>query len=323
MLVLSHEDVKAALTMPDVLAVIEQAFVELSSGQAIMPQRMTITTPGGTSFYMPGYLAAAGALACKVVSVFKNNPERGLTSTTGALLLQDPETGEVIALMDGAYLTAIRTGAASGLATKYLARDEDGMIASVIGAGVQGKMQLRAIAAVRHLSRALVHDLSDQAAAGFRTELEAELRIPITCVDSAEQALEADIVSAATTSSTPLFDGRGIHQGTHINAVGAHGPEARELDTAAIVNSKFVVDSRTAAMKESGELLIPLEQGRLLPEHVYAELGEIITDQRIGRENNAEITLFKSNGLAVQDTATAKLAYDRAVRNGLGTVIEI
>lgn len=323
MLVLNHEDVKGALVMPDVVRVVEQSFVELSVGRAIMPQRVTISTPGGTSFYMPGYLERSNALACKIVSVFKENPGRGLPSTMGTMLLQDPETGAVIAMMDAAYLTAIRTGAASGVATKYLARVNNGMIVSVIGAGVQGKMQLRAMAAVRSLSSAIVYDLSESAALEFRVELEPELEIAITCAGSVEQALEADIVCTATTSSTPLFNGKRIRPGTHLNAVGAHGPKARELDTAAIANSKFVVDSKVAASKESGELLIPMSEGILTSANIHAELGEIITGERLGREDDSEITVFKSNGLAVQDAATAKLVYDNAIKAGLGVEIDI
>ena len=322
-LILNHGGVKAALDMPDVVRAVEQAFVELSSGRAIMPQRLTISTSGGTSFYMPGYLERSNALACKVVSVYNDNPSRGLASTVGTVLLQDPETGAVIAMMDGAYLTAVRTGAASGVATKYLARDEDGMVASVIGAGAQGKMQLRAMATVRELSAAIVYDLSDSAATEFRADLEPELEIAITCADSVEQVLEADIVCTATTSSTPLFNGGRIRPGTHLNAVGAHGPKARELDTVAIANSKLVVDSKIAATKESGELLIPVSEGLLTTTDIHAELGEIITGELFGREDDSEITVFKSNGLAVQDAVTARLAYNKAINAGLGVEIDI
>jgi ornithine cyclodeaminase/alanine dehydrogenase len=264
------------------------------------------------------------AMACKVVTVYKNNPLKyNLPTTIGKVLLQDPLTGDVICIMNGGYLTAVRTGAASGVATKYLARREDGQVAGIFGAGVQAKMQLWAVAEARNLSRAIVYDISEGAAHEFISEMSKKLNLEITHTNSPEEILQADIICTATSSGTPLFDGNKVREGTHINGIGSHTPGARELDTAIVKRSKFVGDSREACFKEAGDIIIPVNAGEIPESHFYAELGEIITGKKEGRTNEKEITIFKSNGLAIQDAAAAMLVYEKAVEAGIGVKVTI
>jgi ornithine cyclodeaminase/alanine dehydrogenase len=304
--------------------VVEKAFVEFSRGTADLPLRIHIKPPDGLSLYMPAYLKEQGALACKVVTVYKNNPSKyNLPVITGKVLLQDPNTGDVVCVMDGGYLTAVRTGAASGVATKYLARDEKDMVAGIFGAGVQAKTQLQAMAVARDIFQAFIFDTSDEAAESLVRELKVEMNFDVVKAESPAQLLEADIICTATSSPNPLFNGQDIKPGTHINGIGSHTPNARELDTTIIMRSKLVGDSREACFSEAGDIMIPLKDGSIDASHFYAELGEVLTGDKPGRVGDEEITVFKSNGLAIQDAAAAKLVYDKALEKGIGSRVEL
>ena len=323
-LILTKEDVMTVLDMKDCINIVEQAFLESNKGTAVLPLRTAITPPGGLSLYMPAYLKGMGALACKVVTIYKDNPKtQNLPVTIGKVLLQNPESGEVICIMDGGYLTAVRTGAASGVATKYLARDDKNQVAGIFGAGVQAQMQLVAMCEVRDISKAIVYDLSDDAVNKFIDDLSKKLGIEIIQAKNADEVLQADILCTATSSPTPIFDGTKVKTGIHINGIGSHTPNARELDTAIIKRSKFIGDSKEACLKEAGDFIIPLNDGDIDESHFYADLGEIVAGDKPGREYNNEITIFKSNGLAIQDAATAKLVYDRAIEAGVGQNIDL
>jgi ornithine cyclodeaminase/alanine dehydrogenase len=324
-LILNRDEVIKALQMKDCMDVVEKAFAELANGTAVLPLRIPITPPDGLSLYMPAYLKGLGALACKVVTVYKNNPAKhNLPTVIGKVLLQDPGTGDVICIMDGGYLTAVRTGAASGVATKYLARRDSGQSVGIFGAGVQAKMQLWAVTEAREISRAYVYDISAEAVGKFITEMSVKLDLGITRVDSPDKILRnCDIICTATSSATPLFDGDKVREGTHINAIGSHTPGARELDTSIIKRSKLVADSYEACLQEAGDIMIPIQEGAIDKSHMYAELGEIVTGKKPARQNDAEITLFKSNGLAIQDVAAAKLVYDMATEAGIGMQVTI
>jgi ornithine cyclodeaminase/alanine dehydrogenase len=323
-LILNKADVASLLDMKDCMTAVEQAFAELSGGTAVLPLRIGITPPEGLSLYMPAYLKKMEALACKVVTVYKNNPPKhNLPTTIGKVLLQDPATGDVICIMNGGYLTAVRTGAASGVATKHLARKDTGQVAGILGAGVQAKMQLWAVCEARNISKAFVYDVSETAADAFIAEMGSKLNLEIIRVKTPEEILLADIICTATSSPSPLFDGNKVREGTHINGIGSHTPAARELDSATVKRAKFVGDSREACFKEAGDIMIPLQAGEITESHFYAELGEIITGQKPGRINDKEITLFKSNGLAIQDAAAALLVYKKALSAGIGIQVEI
>ena len=323
MLLLTREDVMQVLDMSDCIEAVEKAFAELASGTAVLPLRIAITPPDGISLYMPAYLKEAGALACKVVTVYKNNPAKhNMPTTIGKVLVQDPKTGDVICIMDGGYLTAIRTGAVSGVATKYLARKDKGQKVGIFGAGVQGKAQLWAMAVTRDITKAYVYDSIEAAIPKFIEEMSTRLGLEVVKATSPEQILEeADIICTTTTSPTPLFDGSKVREGTHINGIGSHTPNARELDTAIIKRAKVVADSYEACLKEAGDIIIPINEGAIDKSHMYAELGEVVTGKKPARVGDKEITLFKSNGLAIQDVATAKLVYDKAVQAKIGAEV--
>jgi ornithine cyclodeaminase/alanine dehydrogenase len=323
-LLLNRNDVMSVLEMGDCIDVLDKAFCELAKGTADLPLRTPIKPPEGLSLYMPAYLRGMNALACKVVTVYKDNPAKhGLPTTIGTVLLQDAETGRVICIMDGGYLTAVRTGAVSGLATRVLARETPGQVAGIFGAGGMAQMQLWAVCEARNVTRALVHDLAAEAARKFKDAMEKKLGIPIeVCTDGAA-LLEADILCTATSSATPIFDGAKVKPGTHINGIGSHSPGARELDATIIRRSLLIADSREACLKEAGDIMIPLAAGEITEKHIHAELGEVVAGSATGRSNDDQITLFKSNGLAIQDAATAKLVFDKARERGVGTEFDL
>ncbi|MEE8341346.1 MAG: ornithine cyclodeaminase family protein, partial [Candidatus Neomarinimicrobiota bacterium] len=244
-LILTQQDVMTVLTMKDCIKVIEQAFLEYNQGTAVLPLRTAISPPDGISLYMPAYLKKMGALACKVVTVYKDNPKNyELPVIIGMVLLQDPENGEVICIMDGSYLTAVRTGAASGVATKYLAREDKNQVAGIFGAGVQAQMQLVAMCEVRDISKAIIFDISEEAVNNYVAKMSEKLDIEFIRAVNADEVLQADLICTATSSPTLLFDGNSVKTGMHINGIGSHTPNARELDTAIIKRSKFIGDSR-------------------------------------------------------------------------------
>ncbi|MBL7125592.1 MAG: ornithine cyclodeaminase family protein [Dehalococcoidales bacterium] len=325
MLLLNQNDVMKVLDMAQCMEAVEKAFAELASGTAVLPLRINLFTEEGLALYMPAYLKEMGALACKVVTSYVNNPAKHhLPTIMGKVLLQDPETGDVICIMDGGYLTAVRTGAASGVATRYLAREDQGQRVGIFGAGAQARTQLWAMTIVRDIARACVYDVDDEAVRRFITEMTDKLKLDIIKATSPEQVLgEADIICTASSSPTPLFDGSKVREGTHINGVGSHTPKAREMDTAIIKRSKVIADSYDACLREAGDIIIPIEEGAIDKSHLCAELGEVITGKKPGRADAREITLFKYNGLAIQDVAAAKLVYDKAVQAGIGTSVEL
>lgn len=323
-LLLSRDMVASLLTMRECIEVVEKAFAELAAGTAILPLRITIPTPGGVSLYMPAFLRGENALACKVVAVFKDNPQmHQLPTTTGTILLQDAATGSVCCILDGVYLTAMRTGAASGVATRHLARGEAGQTAGIFGAGVQARMQLEAVREVRRLAKAFVYDLDPEAARRFAGEMSVKLDLEIVPVASAREAVRADILCTATTSPQPVFAGRDVREGTHVNGVGSHTPDARELDADLIRRAKLIGDSREACFREAGDIVIPIREGVITESHFHAELGEIVTGRKAGRMSAQEITVFKSNGLAVQDAAAANLVYRKALAGGIGVPFDL
>jgi len=323
-LILNRENVISVLDMKDCMDVVEKAFEELAKGTAVLPLRTPITPPDGLSLYMPAYLKEMKALACKVVTVYKNNPKKfNMPVVIGKVLLQDPETGDVVCIMDGGYLTAVRTGAVSGVATKYLARKDENQVAGIFGTGVQAQMQLWAVAIARKLSKAIVYDISDESANAFIKEMGKKLNLEIIKAENPDQVLEADIICTATSSATPIFDGKKVKKGTHINGIGSHTPNARELDSEIIMRSRFIGDSKEACFSEAGDIILPVKEGVIDESHFYGELGDVIIGKVESRINDEEITIFKSNGLAIQDVATAKLIYDKAMETNTGTKIEI
>jgi ornithine cyclodeaminase/alanine dehydrogenase len=314
----------SVLQMRDCIDALEEAFSELSNGSAVMPLRIGIPAPDGVSLYMPAYLKQMNALAVKVVSVYKNNPQKHqLPTTIGKVLVQNPETGEVICIMDGGYLTAVRTGAVSGLATRFLARPDENQVVAIFGAGVQAQMQLWGVCEARKISRALVYDVVPGAAQKFAQSMGQKLNLEIVVAEEPQALLEADIICTATSSATPIFDGARVRPGTHINGIGSHSPGTRELDSTIIQRSLLVADARDACLNEAGDVMIPIKEGVITADHIYADLGEIVTRKKPARTSDSQITLFKSNGLAIQDVAASRLVYEKALAAGLGVEVDL
>ncbi len=325
-LLLTRSDVESVLTMREAIDAVEDGFRRLAQEKVSMPQRTVIRLPDhhGVHLAMPACIAGdPGVLSVKVVTVYPDNPERfGMPTTIGTLLLNDPRNGSLLALMDAGYLTAVRTGAASGVATRYLAR-EDARTVGLFGAGAQARTQLWAVCEVRPIECAVVFDPIREARESFAAEMSAKLSIPVTATEDPLECLRADIVVAASSSRTPLFEGAQLRPGTHVNGVGAHSPDARELDAEAMRRSRVVVDHLPACLAEAGEIILAIREGAMKESHLEASLGEVVAGLKPGRRSREEITIFKSVGLAVQDAATADRVYRLALAAGRGTEFRI
>lgn len=322
---LTRDDLEKVLSMKDVIGVVEKAFAELARGTAHVPLRPKIFLEKyrGVMLYMPSYLSEMDALGMKVVSVYEENTQLGLPTIFAMVLLNDPKTGAPLSLMEGGFITAMRTGAASGVATKYLAR-KDASVVGVIGTGAQARTQLWAVCEVRNIEKVYAYDIILERAKKYAKEMSRRLNVEIIPVDSAESATRnVDILILATTAKEPVIEGDWINPGTHINSIGWMGKDARELDSKTVKRAKVVVDSREAVLAESGDIIIPIKEGVITADHIYAELGEIIIGNKPGRISDEEITLWKSVGLAIQDAATAKLAYERAIERNIGKDIRL
>lgn len=321
-LLLSRNDVTRLLTMKDAIGAVEQAFCQLARGNVAMPQRTAIRVAahGGTHLGMPAYIGGdMDALALKVVTVYPQNPSKHqLPTTIGLLVLSDPRSGAPLAVMDASYLTAMRTGAVSGVATKHLARP-DAKRVGIFGAGVQAQTQLSAIACVRKLEGAWVYDTDAAKVKSYADQMTKTLGLPVVAVKTPREAIEGmDIIVTASSAAEPIFDGAWLEPGQHINGIGSHAPHTRELDTRTIVRSKVFADSIDACLVEAGDLLIPIKEGAIQKDHIRASLGDVVAGMKPGRESASEITLFKSVGLALQDASTAHMVYQAALKQKAG-----
>ena len=319
MRVLGREDLERLLTPADVVGAVELAFREHAAGRARTLPRAVLPMRGtGLFLAMVGSLPRQRALGTKLVTVVEANRGRGLPTLHATYLLTDPVTGVPLALMEAGFLTAIRTGAASALAARYLAR-RDSKVVACFGAGIQARYQLLCLQAVLPVERVTVVGRSPERARAFADRMARELGIPVVASRDRRAAVAgADVVTCATTSPTPVFDGRDIRPGTHVDAVGAFRPATREVDTGLVRRAHVVVDTYEGGWEEAGDLLIPLKARAITRRHVRAELAELVSRRKRGRTAREQITFFKSVGFALEDTATARLAYDRAVAANVG-----
>jgi alanine dehydrogenase len=311
--------------MPQAIEAVKDAFAQLSTGQADVPLRTALDVPrhNGVTLFMPAYLSADDAMALKIVSVFNDNPDKGLPLIHALVVVVDAETGAPAAVMDGTYLTALRTGAASGAATELLARP-DARVAVIFGGGAQGRTQLQAVCAVRPIEEAWIYDVESERAERYAEEMGELLGLEVRVAETpAEVVRRADVICTATTSSSPVFDDADVQPGTHINAIGAYTPDMQEIPPKTVLRARVVIDHHEAALAEAGDLLIPMNQGLMSADHIYAELGEIVAGDRHGRQSPEEITLFKSVGVAVQDVAAAAAVLEAAQTVDLGTDVAL
>lgn len=326
MRIMTADDVRAALPMSAAIEAMRTAFRALAEGRVAMPQRTALTPPGaqGTLLVMPAALSEPGSLGAKLVTVFPQNRARGLPLVGAVVLLIDAVSGRPNALLEGAALTALRTGAASGLATDLLARPE-ARTAAIFGTGVQARTQLEAVCTVRQVERVWVVSRTREHAERFAREMAGRAPVPphVEVMASARRAVAgADIVCTATGASSPVFDGADVRPGTHVNAIGSFTRDMRELDPGLLPRARVVVDQREAARREAGEVIACLEAGTLAPSDLV-ELGEVVASRAAGRGSAAQVTVFKSVGLAVQDVVAAEAALAAARARHLGREVEL
>ena len=319
-LCLSEADVRAVLPMPDLIAAMEAALAAFSAGQVVQPVRPVVEM-GEAAFFaaMPGFVRDPAVLGAKLVAVIGANQARGLPTHRASIMLLDPETGGLMALMDGRLITEMRTAAVSAVSAKYMARADAGALA-ILGSGVQARSHLAALTLWHAFDDVRVWSPTPGHAQRFADEAPA----PVSVCPSAGKAVEgAGVVVLATASSTPVVEDGWVAPGAHVISVGACRPGHREMDPALVARARVVVDARASAFQESGDIVMGLAEGRFARGHVVAELGEVVSGAAAGRTSEREVTVFKSLGLAVEDLAAAHLAYQRASAAGRGIEIDL
>ena len=327
--VLKQNDIENVFNMKDAIVAAKDALEFYSKGASNIPLRINIDIPKekGQSLYMPGYVEEADALGVKIVSMYPENKNKGLDSVLSTMVLKNSKTGEICSILDGTYLTQLRTGAVSGAATDLLAR-QDASIFALIGTGGQAESQLEAILNVRDIKEVRVYGRDKEKAEKFvdkvKEKLENQFDFKIFATDSSKEAIEnADIITCVTTSKNPVFDGKYVKKGAHINGVGSYTPDMQEIDPYVLINGdKIYVDTRDGVLNESGDFIIPIKENQFSESDVTGELGELILGKIKGRENEDEITIFKTVGSGVLDVVTAKRIYDKAVEKGIGEIID-
>lgn len=317
MLVLGHDEVEHLLPVAECIPVMEEALAALARDEVFQPLRQIIRAPQTNGFLglMPSHWKNYGL---KAVCVFPENPKRGLDTHLGAVLLYSGETGQLLAVMNASAITAIRTAAVSGLATRLLAREGAGELA-IVGSGVQARSHLLAMAAVRPIHRCRVASRDEVSARRMTLEYRSRVSFPIESVTSVEEAVRgADVIVTATNSKEPVLRREWIAPGAHINLVGSSIATAREADSATMAAGSLFVDRRESTVNESGDYLFALREGAIGPDHIRAEIGEILIGRHSGRTAPKEITIFKSLGLAIEDLAAATYLHRKAEETGAG-----
>jgi alanine dehydrogenase len=325
MLVLSEKEVQSLAKVEELIPVLERAHIQYSTGKAVMPVRLVVPLPQieGRITSMPGYLNEDKALGMKVVTFFPNNLKQNLPQILATVMLFSAETGKMIAAMDGNYITAIRTACVSAMATQALA-NPDTPVLGVLGAGVQARAHIRALTQIRKISEIKVFDIFEASARQLQEALQKEIGVKINVVQSPREAvLDSDLLVTVTTAKEPIVKAEWLKPGIHINAVGSHRPDLREIDGATLAAAKIVVDSREAIMAECGDILLAIQEKAITANSVHAEIGEVLAGKKSGRTSPEEITLYKAVGIAIQDVATAHLVYRKALERNVGTNIEV
>jgi ornithine cyclodeaminase/alanine dehydrogenase-like protein (mu-crystallin family) len=332
LLILSQADVERLLPMDACIDVMASALASLARGDAVLPLRTVILVPDTTDAFatMPGYLKLRQSgdesevvIGAKVITVFPGNHGTAFDSHQGAVLLFDPENGSLAAVLDATPVTMIRTAAVSAVATRLLARETASSL-TIIGAGVQAHAHLEAMCAVRPIRTLRVWSRSAENAQRLVEAARDRFQLDASIATSGPDAVrDAEIVCTTTSAREPVLFGEWLSPGTHINAIGASQASAREVDSQTVVRSRLYVDRRESALKEPGDLLVPLHDGDIGPEHIIGEIGELLIGSVVGRRDANELTLFKSLGLAIEDLAASAYVYTEAARTGAGVRVEL
>ncbi len=318
---LTEQHVHALLPMPDLIAAMESALAKFSAREVLQPVRSVLTV-GPTKAYfglMPAYVPSPASLGAKLVTVFADNHKRDLPSHLATILLLDPETGALQALMDGRYITEARTAAVSAVATRFLAKAEAATLA-IIGSGVQARSHLEAYQLVRQLKQVRIWSPQARSREQFVEDMSGRVSVPIVAAASAEAAVSgADLIVLVTASPTPVIEDAWVSKGAHVVCVGACRPNQQEMPPALVARSRLYVDSKAAAIVESGDIVMNIAAGLFDESHIRGEIGELVLGRIDGRSSADDITVFKSLGMAVEDVVAADLVFRRAAESGAGT----
>lgn len=324
MLLLKREDIKKVFTMKDAIEADKKAFQLVVENKCDAPLRTNIQAPkhDGCFLFMPAYVADMDMASLKIINIFPNNIDKGLPSSPAQVLLIDGTTGIVSAVLDGTYVTQLRTGAASGTAFDVLAV-KDAKIGALIGTGGQAATQLEAMLVARRLTEVRVYDLNHERTLDFAAKMQEELAsygAKIVAAESSDEAIDnADLIVTVTPSSKPVFDGTKVKAGATVSCVGAYQPHMQEMDPVILTRaSKIYFDSKDAVLSESGDILIPLKQGIITEDDFTGDIGNVIKGELVGRENDEEIIVFETVGVATQDLIAAKEIYEKAMEKGIG-----
>ena len=324
-LILNNLQIKEMLPMSECIELMADALAALARGEVFQPLRTIVRPPEarGLLGFMPAFRAGErGAFGMKAICVFSENPSKGKDAHQGAVMLFSRETGELLALMNASEITAIRTAAVSAVATRLLARADARQLA-IIGAGVQARTHLTALAAVRSIERARIACRNIEHAKELAREMQPRFSFPIEPVQTNEEAVRgADLIVTATSSVEPVINRDWISPGAHINAIGTHAPSSREIDGSTMAVARIFTDRRESALNEAGEYVMAAKEGLVTPESILGEIGELVVGTKSGRTSDNEITLFKSLGLAIEDVATANYLYQKAQAQNTGTWVE-
>lgn len=325
MLLLSREDIKKVFSMKDAIAADKKAFQFVVEGKCEAPLRTNIQAPkyDGCFLFMPAYVDEMDTASLKIINIFPHNIDNGIPSSPAQVLLIDGKTGVVQSVLDGTYVTQLRTGASSGAAFDVLAK-KDCRIGALIGTGGQAATQLEAMLVARKLEEVRVFDINYERTAAFAEQMQRELEsygAKILPAKSSDEAIDnADLMITVTPSSKPVFDGTKVKKGATVSCVGAYQHHMQEMDPAILPRaSKIYFDSQAAVLSESGDILIPLEEGIITENDFTGNLGDVINGNLVGRENDDEIIVYETVGVATQDLVTAKVIYNKAVAAGVGT----
>lgn len=322
---LTEDHVKSLLPMGELINAMESAVARFSAGEVLQPVRTVLSVGPTRAFFglMPAYIEEPPRLGAKLVTVFNENHHRGLPSHLATIVLLDPDTGALVALMDGRYITEARTAAVSAVSARYLARAEAATL-GILGSGVQARSHLEALAEVRALREVRVWSPTARSRARFVEEMTGRVPARVRAAESAEDAVAgADLIVLATSSPTPVIDAGWVTPGAHVMSIGACRPDQREMAPELVARATLFVDSRAAALVESGDVVQGMREGHFPAQHVAGELGEVVLGRVTGRTTADQVTVFKSLGMAVEDVVSADLVFRRAVESGAGTELTL
>jgi ornithine cyclodeaminase len=322
---LNEQQVHSLLPMGDLISAMESALAKFSAREVLQPVRSVLTVGPSHAYYglMPAYIPSPASLGAKIVTVFGENHKKNLPSHLATIFLLDPETGGLLAIMDGRYITEARTAAVSAVSTRFLSNPEASTLA-IIGSGVQARSHLEAYQHVRQLKEVRIWSPRLQSRRQFVDDMSPHVNIPIVASDTAESAVRgADLIVLVTSSPTPVIDSAWVSDGAHVVCVGACRPTQQEMPPALVKRARLYVDSRDAAVVEAGDVVMNIAAGLFDASHIRGELGELVLGRKEGRTSAKEITIFKSLGMAVEDVVAADLVFRRAAESGAGTELTL